>query len=56
MFVYQLNYMTEHEVVYELPLNRLDRSEWNNILWYLQQKIAADWLQNQIDSKRSHPA
>ena len=25
MFVYQLNYMTEHEVVYELPLNRLDR-------------------------------
>ena len=28
----------------ELPLNRLERLEWNNILWYPHKKIAADWL------------
>ena len=35
---------SSYEVVSELPLNRLERLEWNTILCYLQQKIAADWL------------
>ena len=39
-----------------LPLNRLERLEWKNILWYPHKKMLLIGYQNRIDSKRSHPA
>ena len=36
-------YQSEVVVSY-LPLNRLERLEWNNIFYILTTKIAVDWL------------
>ena len=56
-FVLEKNLLSEASGrVLTPPPNRLERLEWNNILWYPHKQLLLIGYQNRIDSKRSHPA